>query len=109
MNLAIVVGIFFSIQVASAAKLECFDLALTTAAKEMEYASTDEFLNANSLIWSCKSRTNPNQEEIQFGDGSGLVGVALELSNGECKVTDVYTGQDDGDGDPEADKLNCLD
>ena len=98
MNLAIVVGIFFSIQVASAAKLECFDLALTY-----------EFLNANSLIWSCKSRTNPNQEEIQFGDGSGLVGVALELSNGECKVTDVYTGQDDGDGDPEADKLNCLD
>ena len=87
--------------------LQCGEVAVTAAMKELEI-SRAEFDKELSLLWACKSKTNPKKEEIQFGDSSSLVGVSLEIKNGKCLVKDVYAGKNDGDIEDEATVASCL-
>ena len=87
--------------------LQCGEVAVSAAMKELEISRT-EFDKELSLLWACKSKANPKNEEIQFGDNSGLVGVSLKIENGKCIVKDVYTGQNDGDVESEATAASCL-
>ncbi|MEK2645316.1 hypothetical protein [Bdellovibrio sp. BCCA] len=91
----------------ASANLKCAKIAEKEAAKYAEM-SLKEFRQNMSLIWACKYKQDPSIEEIQFGDGSSLTGVSLKIINGKCTVTDIYSGQDDQDGDASSDKANCL-
>ncbi|WP_374080120.1 hypothetical protein [Bdellovibrio bacteriovorus] len=91
----------------ASANLKCANFAEKEAAKYAEM-SLKEFRETMSVIWSCKHKADPKLEEIQFGDGSGLTGVTIRIVNGKCTVTDIYSGQDDQDGDAAWDEANCL-
>lgn len=97
----------FAASLSQAVEFQCEDLAREKAQPEWENAFGSDFAQTE-IIWSCKDKKNPNLEEIQFGDGSSLVGVSLEIVDGRCTVKDVYSGQDDQDWDPELDKELCL-
>jgi hypothetical protein len=89
------------------ASLVCIDFAEKKAAEFLEM-TLEDFRAENGLIFSCKHRRNPKVETIQFGDGSGLVGVELKIVRGNCVVTDIYSGQDDQDLDDVEVQEACL-
>nr|WP_295905550.1 hypothetical protein [uncultured Bdellovibrio sp.] len=106
--IVLVLATFMSANFAFAsANLKCAKFAEKEAAKYAEM-SLQEFKQNMSLIWACKLKQDPSVEEIQFGDGSSLTGVSLKIVNGKCTVTDIYSGQDDQDGDASYDEANCL-
>jgi hypothetical protein len=89
-------------------KLQCASFAEKEAAKYAQMSLVD-FHRELSLIWSCKSKANPNREDIQFGDASGLIGLSAEVVNGKCVLAgEIYSGQNDNDIDPEWDEENCV-
>lgn len=93
---------FLMSETAFAVDYQCADIGLEKVAEHLEYSSTEEFLKENSEIFSCKSKTQPYREILQWGDGSGLVGIEFEIQNGACFVVEEpYTGQDDQDLDVE--------
>lgn len=91
----------------ASANLKCAKFAEKEAAKYSEM-SLKEFREEMSVIWSCKHKADPNLEEIQFGDGRGLTGLLIKIVNGKCTMTEIYSGQDDQDGDAAWDEANCL-
>ncbi len=108
MKSMIALSLLLSAQVSLAeTKFQCLNFAEKKAAKHLEVSLT-EFREENSLIWSCKLKADPNSEEIQFGDGRGLVGVSMKIVNGKCTVHEIYSGQDDQDGNSDWNKENCL-
>lgn len=52
----------------------------------------------HSLVAGCKSRQNPKLEYYTYCDGSGCSGfTATSLDNGQCNLSDSWSGQDDQD------------
>ena len=103
----VALGLIVSLSINLQAAVLCVDFAEKKAA---EYAgmSLEDFKNDNSLIFTCKHRANPNLETIQFGDGSGLVGLEIEVVHAECVVKDIYSGQDDQDFSEDDFNKMCL-
>jgi hypothetical protein len=89
------------------AKVKCVNYAEKKAAEYLNM-SLCEFRQDSSLLFTCKSKANPNMETIQFGDGRGFIGVELEVIKGKCIVKEIYTGQDDQDFSEEDFQESCL-
>ncbi len=79
-------------------KLVCKEQAELAIAKEWEQ-SLEEFRFNNDFLWSeVRVEKGNTLEEIQFGDGSGLVGIMMKRGKKTCaQVGEIYTGQDDQD------------
>lgn len=65
-----------------------------------------KYQSQTAVIWSCKYKADPSQEEIQFSDGRWMTGVSLSVIDGQCVVKEIYDGQDDQDPYHESD--SCL-
>lgn len=98
---------FSALAATDAEKLHCTSAA-TKAAEQYMRAEEIEFATEYSIVWACKLKSNPNKEEINFGDGHGIVGVVVNIENNQCVVKDIYSGQDDQDSDDTWDAENCL-
>lgn len=94
----------------NAVTFDCYETGLKMVSEYLEYASPAAFLEENGEIFFCKSKKAPHTEILQWGDGSGLVGIEFEVRGGKCVVTEEpYTGQDDGDLDVEWAQEFCQD
>lgn len=87
--------------------LQCLDFAEVEAARYSEM-SMPAFRENSDMLWTCKYKSEPSRETIQFSDGHGLVGVEVKVINGQCTLLDVYAGQDDEDMDMEETQDMCL-
>ncbi|MEK6579358.1 MAG: hypothetical protein AABZ55_09050, partial [Bdellovibrionota bacterium] len=59
--------------------------------------------------FSCRERDHRNVEQLSWCDGSACFGATATLKNGICTVTDLWTGQDDGDAvDEDVHAKSCL-
>lgn len=109
MKFIIVLAVVFSLN-SYAVDFVCYDIGLKKVLKYLEYEKPDNFFDENDVIFLCKSKEVPHREIIQWGDGSGLVGVEFEVRDGKCvTIQEPYTGQDDGDLDIEWAKRYCQD
>lgn len=107
MNKLIIALILSLTNTAFSASLQCVDFAEVKSAENSEM-SLNEFREMNSLIFTCKHKDNPKRETIQFGDGSGLISVEVEIKNETCIVLDISFGQDDQDFTDEDFEVSCL-
>ncbi len=103
MKIVLMIAGMLSVSSAIAAPLKCEKIAFIKAIDASEL-TLHEFEERFVEIWSQVRKIRGKsewKEEIQFGDGSGLIGVSMIRTekNGRvsCKVVDVYHGQDDGD------------
>lgn len=89
-----------------AGELYCEEFAAQAAAR---YAgvSVQEFRATMDLVWTCRERSDARREQLQYSDGSQMIGLSTIIINGQCALYgSIYTAQDDGDWLDESEEHN---